>query len=608
MSFKIFTLQLLGKLKPVETVEKQRKVLLDDYIEFQNVESSVELKKYLDLEKEINSEEFKKKKTELESLQFKGSKESNQLNEFVGLQKKQTISKYFKIANSSDLEKYNKLKTSEKITEYFKLLEYVEEGQFTKEKKEILKQVFTGSPEEKHWIDFKKLDKSNGIKVYKELHDSDFLRKHELFTKSEKLRSFVQLGNIPDKDKTKSEEFKQLKNDPEIKKYFRFEKSNKIKVYKETAGSQQLTRYLELKTYVESADYKKREVFLKDKKKFENSESFKKYSRFKQLGSDADVKFYLKFEKSSLYKNYLDVAGSFDLKRYSELETITTSKEFKEQKAYLEDKKKWEKTAEFAKLQEYLNMKKLPHLAKYFKNKGTNIFNFFDNWQIVFEDDFLPPQLNHEKWATKGYLADKMLGDNYSLAGDNYVFTDGKNIKTDGRLKIEVRKEKAKGKVWQMPAGFIPAELDYTSGVISSWKSFWIEDGIIEAKIKFEPVRQIVSSFYLSGEKEMPRLNLLEMGTKNRLGVLSLTSAGKANVNGIDIENLKKGNWYIFSIIKSGNNVTWKINDTEVITLQSSDLNGKLHLNASSIVVEDVPAQQLPAGFEIDWVRCYSKR
>jgi hypothetical protein len=608
MSFKIFTLQLLGKIKPVETVEKQRKVLLDDYTEFRNVESSDELKKYLDLEKEINSDNFKKKKTEIDALKFNGSREFNQLKEFEGLKKKQTIRKYFKIVNSSELGRYNNLKTSEKITEYYKLLEYVEEGQFAKEKKEILTQVFKGSPEEKHWIDFKKLDKSKGIKVYLELHNSEFIKSHELFTKSEKLKSFVQLGNIPDKDKTKSEEFKRLKNDTEIKKYFRFEKSKKIRIYKETVGSQQLTKYFELKTFVESADYKKREVFLKDKKKFENSESYKKYNKFKQLGSDADVKFFLKFEKSALYKNYLDVSGSFDLKRYFELETITTSKEFKEQKAFLEDKKKWEKTVEFAKLQEYLNMKKLPHLTKYFKNKDTNIFDFFKNWQIVFEDDFNQPQLSNEKWATKGYLAEKMLGENYSLAGDNFIFTDGKNIKLDGKLKIEVKKEKAKGKVWQMPAGFIPAELDYTSGIVSSWKSFWIEDGIIEAKIKFEPVRQIVSSFYLTGEKEMPRLNLLEMGTKNRLGILTLTSAGKANINGIDIENLKKGKWYIFTIIKSGSNFTWKINDAEVITLQSSELNGKLHLNASSIVVEDVPSPQLPAGFETDWVRCYTKR
>ena len=607
MSFKIFTLQLLGKIKPVEIIEKQRKTLFNDYAEFLNVESSEELQKFLALEKEINSDEFKKKKAEIEALNFKGSKEFNQLKEFSTLQKKGSIKKYFKVADSSDLARYNKLKSSDKIDEYYKLQEYVKEGQFEKDKKEILSQVFKGSVEEKHFIDFKKLDKSAGIKVYRELHNSEILKKHVTFANSEKLKNFIQLGNAPDKDKEKLKEWKRLKNDSEIKNYFKFEKSRKLKFFRETADSHNLKQYFELKTFVESDEYKKREAFLKDTKKFENSVANKKFTRFKQLKADEDVKFFLKFEKSALYKNYLDVAESFDLKRYNELNEIISSNEFKNRKAYLEDKKKWEKTEEFARQQQYLEMKKIPHLVKYFKNKGTTVFKFFEDWKVVFEDDFSKGGLDQEKWSSKSYLAEKLLGDNYSLAGDNHIFTNGKNLKTNGKLSIEVRKEKTPGKVWKMPAGFIPVELDYSTGIISSWKNFWIEDGIIEAKIKFNPVGQIVSSFYLAGEQNMPRVNLLEMGTKNRLGIMNVNSAGKADVNGMDISNLKKGNWYIVSLEKSRNNFTWKINEAEILSIQNQDLKGKLHINASSIVVNEVPGSVLPATFDIEWVKCYQK-
>ena len=62
MSFKIFSLQLLGKIKPVEIVEKQRKTVQDDYEEFLLVEKSDELKNYLDLENWVNSDELKKEK------------------------------------------------------------------------------------------------------------------------------------------------------------------------------------------------------------------------------------------------------------------------------------------------------------------------------------------------------------------------------------------------------------------------------------------------------------------------------------------------------------------------------------------------------------------
>ncbi|KAF0236841.1 MAG: glycoside hydrolase [Prolixibacteraceae bacterium] len=606
MSFKIFILQLSGRLKQVETVEKQRKILQDDYFEFQKVDSSEELKKYLELEKEINSDEFKKKKTEIEALQFKGSKEYNQLKEFEVLTKKRAIKNYFKIFRSPELERFKKFKSSEKLAEYYQLFEYVREGQFDKDKKEILGQVFKGSVEEKHWIDFKKVEKKAGIKAFKELDKSDLLNKHEIFGKSEKLKNFVQLRNTPGKDKLKQKEYKSLKRDREIRSYFKFEESKKLKLYRETASSRMLKSYYELKAFVESENFKKQEAFLKDNKKFEKSEANKKYIRFKQLSSDPDIKFFLGFEKSSLYKNYLDVVESFDLKRYDELEELIGSKEFKERKSYLEDKKKWEKTEEFTRLDRYLAMKKLPHIVKYFKYKVTSVFDYLKTWEVVFEDDFLKPQLDAEKWATTSYMADKLLGDNYSLVGDNYVFTNGKNLKISGKLNIEVRKEKAAGKVWKMPAGFIPVEMDYTSGIISSWKSCWLEDGIIEAKIRFAPVKQIVSSIYLAGEQNMPRVNLLEMGNKNRLGVLTLNS-GKANVDGMDISNLKKG-WYIFTVVKQGNNFTWKINETEIITVQSTEMNTKLHLNASIIVVNDVPGSQLPAGFEIDWVKCYRKR
>lgn len=476
MSFKIFTLQLFGGMKSVEAIEKKRKELLDDYIEFQKVESSDELKEYLSLEKEINSEVFKKKKVEIRNLRFKGSKEHNQLKEFNRLRKKSTIKRYFKVAKSTDLERFSKLQSADKLAEYNLLLKYVKGGQYASEKK------------------------------------------------------------------------------------------NK-----------------------------------------ENSEASSKHTRFKQLKADSDIKFFFKFGKSSLYKNYLNVVDSADLKKYNELETIVNSEEFKERKIYLEDKKKWEKSAEFKRQQEFVEMQKQTHFVKYFKNKGTDTFKFFEEWKVVFDDDFKKVNLDPEKWSTKSIVAEKLLGDNYVLKGDNHIFTDGNNISLNGNMSIKVKKEKITGKVWQMSAGFIPVEMDYSSGMISSWKSFWMEDGILEAKIKFDPAKQVVSSFYLAGDKELPRINLLEMGAKNRIGVLNVDGSGKADVNGMDISNLKKGKWYIFSVVKSGNNYSWKINEKEILSVQSSELNEKLHVNASSIVVNEVPATQLPVGFDIGWVKCYRK-
>jgi hypothetical protein len=231
MSFKIFSLQLLGKIKSVESIENQREKIQKDYDEFLQVENSEELQKYLELEKWVNSDDFKKKKAEIEALQFKGSTEFNQLEELKKLNKSGKLKKYFKIFGSADLEKYEKLKDSEKLKEYDQLLEYVKEGQFEKEKKEIKSKVFKGSVEEKHWLDFKKLNKSAGIKAFNELAGSQSLKKHEAFSASDKLQIFVDLRNAPDRDKEKQKELKSLGRDSEIKAYFKYEKSKKLKLY-----------------------------------------------------------------------------------------------------------------------------------------------------------------------------------------------------------------------------------------------------------------------------------------------------------------------------------------------------------------------------------------
>ena len=159
-----------------------------------------------------------------------------------------------------------------------------------------------------------------------------------------------------------------------------------------------------------------------------------------------------------------------------------------------------------------------------------------------------------------------------------------------------------------MHAGFVPAEFDYTSDLISTNKTYWQEDGIFEAKIKFCPTKQVVSSFYLAGENSTPRVNLVEMGTKNQLGISTLTENGKVNSTGLDISNLKKDKSYIFTVEKTGNTLIWKINEVEVLTIQDSAMNFPLHANASSIVVYDVPGSSLPVNFEIDWVKCYRKK
>jgi hypothetical protein len=608
MSFKIFSLQLLGKIKPAEKIEIQRDLLQKDFEEFNKVAASDELKEFIELEKYVQSDEFKKRKAEIQGLHFKGSKEYNQLKEYEKLKNSGPFKKFFKLQDSEDLKRYNELKESELIKEYHFLLDFIEKGEYKKEKDEIKREVFKGSAEEKKLTEFNKLKKSPGIQAYFDLHESAELKKHNSFYESEKLKRYFELKDAPKTDKLLKKEFAALKNDAEIKAYLKFEHSKKLKYYHETVDSYNLKRVQELKNIIEKEEFKKRVDYLKDKKKFEKTDAFKKWKRFKELAARSDVKFYLKFEKSSLLKNYYDVKDSMEYRRFKELEEIISSDDFKARQAYLEDEKKWEKTDDFSKEQHYFEMKKLPHLANYFKYKDTSHFNFLKEWKISFADDFSKPYPDKEKWSTKTLWAENLPGGNYSMPGDLHTFTDGKNIVSKNKLIIETRRESADGMVWKMPVGFVPAKFDFTTGLLSTNKSFWQKDGIFEAKIKFTPEKEVVSSATLQGKTASPRILLLEMGTKNRLGVAHTMNTGKMKVEGLDISNLKKNRWYIFTLEKNGGTLTWKINETEVLKLENQKISFDLHLNFFSLVVFEIPGSKLPVQFETDWVKCYRKK
>ena len=145
-------------------------------------------------------------------------------------------------------------------------------------------------------------------------------------------------------------------------------------------------------------------------------------------------------------------------------------------------------------------------------------------------------------------------------------------------------------------------EFSYSSGMVSTGHSFWTDHGILEAKIKFNPRKEVVSAFYLLGEEASPQINLLEMGPLNRVGLLSRDAHHTHALTG-----LKKGNFYIFRLEWSRNLLVWKVNNHEVYRLATQVPDFPMHLNAASIVVDELRGS-LSHSFEIDWVRFFQPK
>ena len=442
---------------------------------------------------------------------------------------------------------------------------------------------------------FCEFEKSAELKEYNEL---DKLVKSPTFLQSKKeIQHLVFKGS---KEAAELAEFRKLSKNSRLQKFYTTLNSDELKRFDRISGSEIMKKYKELKTGVEKHSL----AALKNMDK--NSKEYVLYTEFEKLKDSDDLVFFREFRKSAAYKNYELMLNSAEHKRHEELTKITDSDKFKARVAYLEDTHKWEKTEEHAKEVRYAELKKMPQLVNYLKYNSSNAFDFFRNWELVFEDRFKSGKLDSTNWMTQTHAASQTIGRNFSQPGDLQAFTEGRNVSVElNTLKIEVRKEKTHGMQWKVPFGFMEQEFDYSSGVVSTAGTEWWKHGILEAKVKYAPSNHLVDAIYLLGEQNSPQINLVEMGVKNRVGLLT-KSNDTIQAECESISGLKVGEFYIFRLEWNAHSLVWKINDREILSVTNHVPAVKMHLNAASIVVSE--PTDLPHRFEIDWVRFYQHK
>ena len=439
---------------------------------------------------------------------------------------------------------------------------------------------------------FCEFEKSVELKEYNEL---DTLVKSPAFL--QKKREIQHLVFKGSKEASVLAEYKKLSKNRRLQKFYATLNSKELKRFEQISGSETMKKYKELKTGVEKHSL----AALKDMDK--QSKEHALFAEFEKLKDSEDLVFFREFRKSAAYKNYELMLDSTVHKRHEELKKITGSVEFKVRVAYLEDSHKWDKTEEHAKEVRYAELKKLPQLVNYLKYNNSNAFEFFKKWELVFEDRFRSGKLDTTNWMTQTHSASQTLGRNFSQVGDLQAFTEGRNVSVElNTMKIEVRREKTRGMQWQIPFGFMEQEFDYSSGIVSTAGTEWWKHGILEAKVKYAPSSNLVDAIYLLGEQNSPQINLVEMGVKNRMGLL-IKSADGIHAECENISGLKVGEFYIFRLEWNANSLVWKINDREILTVTNNVPDFKMHLNLASIVVSE--SNDLPHRFEIDWVRFY---
>jgi beta-glucanase (GH16 family) len=450
--------------------------------------------------------------------------------------------------------------------------------------------------------DFNAYTRSDELKRFEELEGicggSEFADKKKAI-KSQKFKNTEEFKKL--------QEFNGLKKAKHIKSYYKTKSSKELEDYKRLDGSDELKKYEELAEYVNSQAFTEQ----KSSKEFKDSDAARKEQEFNNLKNSASIKGYFKFKSSADLENFKKLDGSEEIAKYEELEKFIESDQFKEVKDYmaLSGQKKYEQSDEFKLEEEYLGLKKSEKINWYLKLRQKNEFDKITNWELTFEDDFSGSSLDSNNWMSRYFWGEALLKDNYSLPGDLHCNTDGRNVEMgDGKLKIVTKSETCEGKLWNPVAGFILREFKYTSGLVSTGKSFRQKYGKFKVKVKFAgaPIRQ---SVFMVGEKILPHIDLVKVEKgKANFGNFWGNIAEKGGVNK---KVYKKGaskfsnDYFIYTVEWSPEKISWMVNDLEVLSQTEGIPEDPMYLVLGAGVTSDVSG--LPASMEVDWVRVYKK-
>jgi beta-glucanase (GH16 family) len=617
---------MLGFYPKTEAIESKKQNLESEYKKVKEIEASDELARFMYLKKHVSSSEFLDKKKELQNLMYKGSEEHLKEQEYLSMKKMSDIKFFYKYKNSTDLADYAKTLSSPELAEYKSLKAFVQSDAY--------KTVFDYMSDKKRFEktpEYKKLSEYNSIK-----NNPSFVNYFK-FVDSKKYQEFLSVHQSPDletfknlekyinspefaqaksgKDYKKSDaynkfnEYNHLKNSSKFKAYFTMLKSSTFADYKKINKSEELNYFLELQKTVESEAFKKKKAEI-ESQKFENTQEYQKLQRMKALEKSSALSKFFKTHQSKQLAQYKQLENSREIAKYEELEKYIQSDEFKTRKTYLLDEKKWEKTEDHRLYVEFEQLKKSEKLNWYFKTKDLPKFADCREWKLVFEDNFDKGKLDTDKWITKYFWGEMLMGESYALPGEKQFFTD-KNIEMNGStVKLITRQNKVTGKEWNPVLGFYPKEFDYSSGMISSGKSHRQKYGRIEAKIKIPASEGIVHAFWLSGNTILPQVDIFKYNDKK----LYFSSFWKDNsgVNGanndtaaLSASTFTKG-YFIYSLEWTPDKLIWKINNLVVKEQSVGVPEEELYLVINSAKFVEGSAT-LPSNLEVDWVRCYEK-
>ncbi len=348
---------LLGLFPNTTNYEEKKIELQKEFDSLNEYASSDDLIQFKKLEEFVTSEKFKIRKTEILREKYKNSEPFNKEQEFLSLKNSKDIKQYLKTNLSEDLLLYNKIKGTGVINKIKELETFIKSDQFLKAKEHYK------LPAKKR---FELSDLGHTLKQYE--------------------------------NQSKSEE---------ISGYFNFIGDKLFPGFEKMKDSKQLKRFLELKSMIESHEFKSKKKSL-SKEDFIVSEEGKLFDEYKDLSKVTEIEDYLKLEASHNKKYYDALHGSDQLLAYEELDKFIHSHDFEEQKKSIMDTD-FHDTEEYKKKRELDQLKEDPNVQIYYKMEGSEElanFNKLNNSERVDKYHELESYLESDEFKKrKAYLS-----------------------------------------------------------------------------------------------------------------------------------------------------------------------------------------------------------
>jgi len=590
ISFRIqYFLGLIPNAQKIDTVWAELFKMRD---ELKALETSPELARYKELKLLVQSNDFQEKKRGIKELDFKTSDEYHILKELATLEHLKPVKNYFKFIQSADFEKVNTIAKSSNLARYYELEKIVHSPDFIRRKKETEALQYKGSPEFIKKREYETLNKSVRLKHYRNTIESE---EYHLFLKLEAEEKGKRV-NLQEEDK-------------KVKIYRHFLQSKAYKNILEVEKHDLTGKLQQLKIEINTKHFIEQERFLNDKNRFATTSDYPVFAEFTELSKSSDIRFYLKCINSSDHANYKEIVLSAALSRLQELKLKVKDPEFQQRAEFLKNKRRFELTPEFALESELGELERSKLITTYHQLKKRTELSFFDQWEILLDENFADHQLSTALWEPENYWGSKIAGFSFSQSSELQAFKGLKNIEIKNQvLSILTKAEKSEGKVWDPAYGLIPKEFDYSSAMLNTGNSFKFKEGVVEAKVKFRAEAAITSALSLTGSRPFPQIDVFRSGP-NRVGVGIIEHPDNGGIKKLtQVKGLNFNDFHIFRLEISADQLIWKINNQEVHRDRNTQNPEELFLNFVGSIHKPISAQSLPHHFEIDWVRCLRKK